>query len=106
MLGAVRDTLEHAEKVLTTEINSSNDNPLFFGDCDVFHGGNFHGQPVAFAMDFVAIALTQLGVISERRLNRLLNKNLSNGMPEFLTRNPGLNCGFGGKCRIYFGPKV
>jgi len=97
MVGAIRDTLYHVNNVLTIELNSSNDNPLFFEGKEVFHGGNFHGQPIAFAMDFLAIALTQLGIISERRTNRLLNRYLSNGLPEFLVKNdPGLNCGFAG----------
>ncbi len=82
ILGAVRDTL---------------DNPLFFGGDEVFHGGNFHGQHVAFAMDYLAIAATQVGVISERRLNRLLNPHLNRALPEFLvSKNPGLRCGFAG----------
>jgi MIO-dependent L-tyrosine 2,3-aminomutase len=98
VLGAIRDTLNHVKTTLQTELNSANDNPLFFDNTvDVFHGGNFHGQPIAFAMDFLAIALTQLGVISERRTNRLLNRHLNNTMPDFLTmREPGLNCGFAG----------
>lgn len=97
ILGAIKDTLSHVEKVLSIEINSSNDNPLFFDDKDVFHGGNFHGQPVAFAMDFLAIALTQLGVVSERRTNRLLNVKLSGGLSDFLVKKQaGLNCGFAG----------
>ncbi|WP_433042373.1 tyrosine 2,3-aminomutase [Dactylosporangium sp. CS-033363] len=97
VVGAVRDTLYHAERTLRTELNSSNDNPLFFEGQEVFHGANFHGQPVAFAMDFVTIALTQLGVFSERRTNRLLNRHLSDGLPEFLVAGePGLNSGFAG----------
>lgn len=96
ILGAVRDTLDHAVAVVTTELNSANDNPLVFEGEEVFHGANFHGQPVAFAMDFTTIALTQLGVQSERRTNRLLNRHLS-GLPEFLVaRDPGLNSGFAG----------
>ncbi|OLF12927.1 tyrosine 2,3-aminomutase [Actinophytocola xinjiangensis] len=97
VVGAVRDTLYHATNVVETEINSSNDNPLFFEGKEVFHGANFHGQPVAFVMDYTTIALTQLGVFSERRTNRLLNRNLS-GLPEFLvsTGEPGLNSGFAG----------
>jgi histidine ammonia-lyase len=82
---------------LTTELNSATDNPLFFQGKEVFHGGNYHGQPIAFVMDFVTIALTQLGVLSERRSNRLLNRHLSYGLPEFLVANePGLNSGFAG----------
>jgi tyrosine 2,3-aminomutase len=97
VLGAIRDTLAHVRRTLTIEINSANDNPLFVEDREVFHGGNFHGQPIAFAMDFLSIALTQLGVMSERRTNRLLNHHLSNGLPEFLVKKePGLNCGFAG----------
>ena len=97
VLGAVRDTIYHANNVVTTELNSSNDNPLFFEGKEVFHGANFHGQPVAFVMDFLSISLTQLGVLSERRTNRLLNRFLNGGMPEFLIKkDPGLNCGFAG----------
>ena len=97
ILGAVRDTLYHARAKLETELNSANDNPLFFEDAEVFHGANFHGQPIAFVMDFVTISLTQLGVLSERRTNRLLNRHLSDGLPEFLvTGDPGLNSGFAG----------
>jgi histidine ammonia-lyase len=97
VLGAVRDTLYRAIETIEIELNSANDNPLFFEDREVFHGANFHGQPVAFVMDFVAIALTQLGVLSERRTNRLLNRHLSYGLPEFLVRDdPGLNSGFAG----------
>lgn len=97
ILGAVRDTLAHATRVVEIELNSANDNPLFFEGEEVFHGANFHGQPVAFVMDFLTIALTQLGVLSERRTNRLLNRHLSDGLPEFLVAHePGLNSGFAG----------
>ncbi|EHP41521.1 Histidine ammonia-lyase [Cupriavidus basilensis OR16] len=97
VLGAVRDTLGHCATVVERELNSSNDNPLFFDDGELFHGGNFHGQQVAFAMDFLAIAATQLGVVSERRLNRLLSPHLNNGLPAFLAAaNEGLSCGFAG----------
>jgi histidine ammonia-lyase len=97
IVGAVRDTLYHAVNKVETELNSANDNPLFFEGKEIFHGANFHGQPVAFAMDFVTIALTQLGVLSERRTNRLLNRHLSYGLPEFLVKGePGLNSGFAG----------
>ncbi|WP_370937624.1 tyrosine 2,3-aminomutase [Amycolatopsis sp. cg13] len=100
VLGAVRDTLRHAETALRTELNSANDNPLFFGrDTEeaIFHGANFHGQPIAFAMDFCTIALTQLGVFSERRTHRLLNRHLNDGMPEFLiAQSPGLHSGLAG----------
>ncbi|MFC4057206.1 tyrosine 2,3-aminomutase [Planomonospora corallina] len=96
VVGAVRDVLYHARQKLETELNSSNDNPLFFEGKEIFHGANFHGQPIAFAMDYVTIALTQLGVFSERRTNRLLNRHLS-GLAEFLVAGePGLNSGFAG----------
>ncbi len=96
VVGAVRNTLYHAASTIEIELNSSNDNPLFFEGKEIFHGANFHGQPVAFVMDFVTIALTQLSVFSERRTNRLLNRYLS-GLPEFLVADdPGLNCGFAG----------
>lgn len=96
VVGAVRNTLYHAVDTIEIELNSSNDNPLFFEGKEIFHGANFHGQPVAFVLDFVTIALTQLGVFSERRTNRLLNRYLS-GLPEFLVADdPGLNCGFAG----------
>ena len=97
VLGAVRDTLYEAGLRVRTELNSANDNPLFFEGEEIFHGANFHGQPVAFAMDFTTIALTQLGVFSERRTNRLLNRHLSEGLPEFLVAgDPGLSSGFAG----------
>ena len=97
ILGGVRDTLYHARLKLDIELNSANDNPLFFEGEEIFHGANFHGQPIAFVMDFVTIALTQLGVLSERRTNRLLNRHLSYGLPEFLVMGePGLNSGFAG----------
>ncbi|GIH66866.1 histidine ammonia-lyase [Microbispora siamensis] len=97
VVGAVRDAAYHASNTLEIELNSSNDNPLVFEGKEVFHGANFHGQPVAFVMDYLTIALTQLGVFSERRTNRLLNRHLSNGLPEFLVAgDPGLNSGFAG----------
>jgi histidine ammonia-lyase len=97
VIGAVRDTLGHARLKLEIELNSANDNPLFFTDREIFHGANFHGQPIAFVMDFMTIALTQLGVLSERRSNRLLNRHLSYGLPEFLIKGePGLHSGFAG----------
>ncbi|MBF6049149.1 tyrosine 2,3-aminomutase [Streptomyces sp. NRRL B-1677] len=97
VLGSVRDTLAHAAARVRTELNSANDNPLFFEDHEVFHGANFHGQPVAFVMDFTTIALTQLGVLAERQLNRVLNRHLSYGLPEFLVAgDPGLSSGYAG----------
>jgi histidine ammonia-lyase len=101
--GATRDTLTHVTRVLETEMNSATDNPLVFpldssagsvGDSgEVISGGNFHGQPVALALDFAAIAVAELASISERRVEQLLNPSLS-GLPAFLTEHPGENSGF------------
>ncbi|MCL4341585.1 MAG: histidine ammonia-lyase [Candidatus Thermoplasmatota archaeon] len=90
--GAVLDTLNYARTVLTTEINSATDNPLV-GDDEVISVGNFHGEPVALVSDFMAIAMTDLGNIIERRLARITDENLS-GLPPFLVENSGLNSGF------------
>jgi histidine ammonia-lyase len=99
--GAVRDTLAHCRSVFETETNSAVDNPLVFRDpkskddqADVISGGNFHGEPVAFALDFLAIALSALAGISERRLERMVNPALSEGLPPFLAPGAGLNSGF------------
>jgi histidine ammonia-lyase len=97
--GAVRDTLAHCRRVMETEVNSAVDNPLVFptkqdGAGDVISGGNFHGEPVAFVLDFLAIALSGLAGISERRLERLVNPALSEGLPPFLAAGAGLNSGF------------
>ena len=100
--GAVRDTLAHCRAVFEREMNSAVDNPLVFvknpkavdGDGDVLSGGNFHGEPIAFALDFLAIALSALAGISERRLERLVNPALSEGLPPFLAPGAGLNSGF------------
>jgi len=100
--GAVRDTLAHCRAVFETEANSAVDNPLVFvkntkaadGEGDVLSGGNFHGEPLAFALDFLAIALSALAGISERRLERLVNPALSEGLPPFLAPGAGLNSGF------------
>jgi histidine ammonia-lyase len=92
--GAVRDTLDHARRVLEREINSATDNPLVFPDeGEVISGGNFHGEPLAFIYDFLGIAAAELGGISERRTERMVNPDLS-GLPAFLAREPGLNSGF------------
>jgi histidine ammonia-lyase len=80
--------------VVETEANSATDNPLVFAESDeVLSGGNFHGQPVALAMDFLGIALSELADISERRTERMVNPHLS-GLPAFLTPKGGLNSGF------------
>ncbi len=108
--GAIRDTLAHARSVFEIEMNSAVDNPLVFAAAkkvgapqpkmgesvtgDILSGGNFHGQPLAFALDFLAIALTALAGISERRIERLVNPALSEGLPAFLAPTAGLNSGF------------
>ncbi len=99
--GAVRDTLTHCRSVFETETNSAVDNPLVFrgprsheDGADVISGGNFHGEPVAFALDFMGIALSALAGISERRLERMVNPALSEGLPPFLAPGAGLNSGF------------
>ncbi|HEV2118310.1 MAG TPA: histidine ammonia-lyase [Terriglobales bacterium] len=102
--GAVRDTLAHCRRVMETEINSAVDNPLVFAPVRrpgekhaeeaILSGGNFHGEPVAFALDFLGIALSSLAGISERRLERLVNPALNEGLPPFLAPGAGLNSGF------------
>jgi histidine ammonia-lyase len=98
--GAMRDTLAHCRKVFEIEANSAVDNPLVFItnaqdlDGDVISGGNFHGEPLAFALDFLGIALSALAGISERRIERLVNPALSEGLPPFLAQGAGLNSGF------------
>ena len=108
--GAVRDVLDYARQVFETEMNSAVDNPLVFvktpppgspkakpGDVaegEVISGGNFHGQPIAFALDFLAISVSALAGISERRIERMVNPALSEGLPAFLALGAGLNSGF------------
>jgi histidine ammonia-lyase len=94
VLGAVADAIRFARDTAAVELNSSTDNPLVFANGDVVSGGNFHGQPVAQALDFLTVALTTLQAISERRVERLVNPDLSQGLPAFLTADPGLNSGF------------
>jgi histidine ammonia-lyase len=91
--GAARQALEFVRQVLEVEVNSATDNPLIFPeDGRVISGGNFHGQPVAQALDLLAIAVADLGAISERRIARLVDPALS-GLPAFLTPDPGVNSG-------------
>jgi histidine ammonia-lyase len=91
--GAARDAMEYARQVVEREMNSATDNPLIFPeDGDVISGGNFHGEPVAMAMDFLGIAASELASISERRTERMVNPQLS-GLPPFLTEHGGLNSG-------------
>jgi histidine ammonia-lyase len=105
--GAVRDALAHLGRVLTVEMNAATDNPLIFpdggvadasasatGGGHVISGGNFHGEPVALALDFAKLALAELGSISERRTALLLDRNLNGGLPAFLGSDSGLESGF------------
>jgi histidine ammonia-lyase len=94
VLGAVLDAIRFVEGVARIELNASTDNPLVFESGEVLSGGNFHGQPVAQALDILAIALTTLQAIAERRVERLVNPDLSQGLPAFLTDNPGLSSGY------------
>ena len=104
--GAVRDTLDHLRRVLDIELNSATDNPLVFpgggvADADtiatgggrVISGGNFHGEPIALALDFAKIALAELGSISERRTALLVDVRLNGGLPSFLAASPGIDSG-------------
>lgn len=91
--GATLDAVSHVRKIVKIEINSSTDNPLIFSPEEIFSGGNFHGQPIALAMDYLGIAIAELGNISERRTERLVNPTLS-GLPAFLSPESGLNSGF------------
>jgi len=91
--GAVKDTIRYVKSVIDTEINSATDNPMVCPDEDlIISAGNFHGEPIALPMDFLAIALSELANISERRIYRLVSG--SRGLPSFLVANPGLNSGF------------
>lgn len=113
--GAVRDTLAHCREVMEVEINSAVDNPLVFPSTsyvgadalvrpperssatqngEILSGGNFHGEPIAFVLDFLGIALSALAGISERRIERLVNPTLNEGLPPFLAAGAGLNSGF------------
>ena len=96
--GAVRDTLDFCRRTFEVEMNSAVDNPLVFvkghGEGDIISGGNFHGQPLAFALDYMAISLTALAGISERRIERLVNPTLNEGLPPFLAPDAGINSGF------------
>jgi histidine ammonia-lyase len=92
--GAARDGMAFCRGVLGREVNAATDNPLVFaGTGEIVSGGNFHGQPVALALDVLAIATSHLGAVSERRVEQLVNPSLS-GLPPFLARNPGLDSGY------------
>jgi len=92
--GASRDAVAYVEGIAEREINAVTDNPLVFKDGSVLSGGNFHGQPLALSADFLAIAMAEIANVSERRIERLVNPQLNNGLPAFLVRNGGLNSGF------------
>jgi histidine ammonia-lyase len=100
--GAVRDVVDHVRGILEIESGSATDNPLVFPEDAagaktagaVLSGGNFHGAPLAYAFDYAAIALTDLGSITERRIDRLLNPDINEGLPPFLAASPGLSSGY------------
>jgi histidine ammonia-lyase len=93
--GACRDAIGYARSVVAIELNAATDNPLVFADRDeVLSNGNFHGEPVAIALDTLKIALAELAGISERRIERMVNPTMSEGLPPFLTEEGGLNSGF------------
>src|SRR5207237_7897497 len=93
--GASRDLLAYVEATVSVELNAATDNPLVLVDDDLLvSNGNFHGQPLAFALDALAMALSEFADISERRVERLVNPSLSDGLPPFLTNDGGLNSGF------------
>jgi len=95
--GAVRGVLAHVASVVETEAGSATDNPLVFPDETggaVLSGGNFHGAPLAYAFDYAAVAMTDLAGITERRIDRLLNPDINEGLPAFLSPDPGLSSGF------------
>ena len=91
--GASKDALAHVKRVVETEMNGSTNNPLIFPESEEFlHGGNFHGQPLALALDFLCMAVSELANISERRIERLVNPQLS-GLPAFPVEDGGINSG-------------
>jgi len=93
VMGAVMDLIGNAGRTLLIEANAVTDNPLLFDDGVILSGGNFHAEPVAFAADSLALAIAEIGALSERRIALLIDANLS-GLPAFLVREPGLNSGF------------
>jgi histidine ammonia-lyase len=91
--GAVRDALAHARTTLEIETGAATDNPLVFAEGDILSGGNFHGAPLALTLDAAAIALTTLISIAERRIDRLVNPDINEGLPPFLSKTPGVSSG-------------
>jgi len=97
ILGPIRDSAKYVARIIESELNSSNDNPLVVPEHgDVFHNGHFHGQYVAMAMDQLAISITTLSNLSDRRIDRFMDEHNSNGLPPFLSTNPGLRFGLMG----------
>jgi histidine ammonia-lyase len=92
--GPVADAIEFAAMLVGREINAATDNPLVFENGELLSGGNFHGQAVALALDMLAIVMTNLATISERRIDRLVHPDLNQGLPPFLTRDAGVCSGF------------
>src|SRR5678816_3286883 len=93
--GPVLDALDFCAGVIGRELNAATDNPLVFADSgELLSGGNFHGQSVAMTLDFLAIALTNLATIAERRIDRLVHPDMNQGLPPFLTSDAGVNSGF------------
>ncbi len=92
--GAARDTVEHAARVAARELDSVTDNPVVLPDGRVESAGNFHGEPLAFVLDFLAIAASEVGAITERRIDRMLDPRRSEGLPAFLSPRAGVNSGF------------
>jgi len=92
--GPVLDAMDFAAAIIGRELNAATDNPLVFENGELLSGGNFHGQSVAMVLDFLAIALTNLATISERRIDRLVHPDMNQGLPPFLTRDAGVNSGF------------
>ena len=93
--GACRDLLDYVEATVAVELNAATDNPLvLLEEGEIVSAGNFHGQPLAFALDALAMAVAELASISERRIERLVNPSLSEGLPPFLVEEGGLNSGF------------
>jgi len=94
VLGAAFDQLNHAARILEIEANAVTDNPLVLSDSSIVSGGNFHAEPVGMAADQIAIAISEVGAIAQRRIALLVDPALSFGLPAFLSPNPGLNSGF------------
>lgn len=92
--GPALDAIQFAESIITRELNAATDNPLVFADGELLSGGNFHGQAVALALDVLAIALTNLATIAERRIDRLVHPDFNQGLPPFLAPDAGVHSGF------------